>query len=91
MHAWLSSEYAGRVGSGFGDRDLKTLGSALRSLRRKTAPVETPRDVAKEAEWVTPRLVGEVTFSEWTASGHLRHPVWRGLRDDKHTADATRD
>ena len=76
-------EYAGRVGTGFNDRDLDRLGSAVGRLARKTPPVETPTDVAKDAQWVTPQLVGEVTFGEWTPSGHLRHPVWRGLRSDK--------
>ncbi|RYJ01213.1 MAG: ATP-dependent DNA ligase, partial [Actinomycetales bacterium] len=84
-------EYAGRVGTGFTAQSLEKIGGRLRSLARKTAPVEVPRDVAKEARWVTPRLVGEVTFTEWTASGHLRHPVWRGLRDDKGLADAVRE
>jgi bifunctional non-homologous end joining protein LigD len=39
------------------------------------------------AHFVRPRHVGEVGFSEWTAAGHLRHPTWRGLRDDTAPAD----
>ncbi len=81
--------YAGRVGTGFTDRVLKDLGTRLRRLERKTPAVETPREVAKEARWVTPRLVGEVTYGEWTGDGHLRHPVWRGLRSDKEIDDVT--
>ena len=36
---------------------------------------------------MSPRLVGEVTFGEWTGSGKLRHPVWRGWRLDKTPED----
>ncbi|MEH3034519.1 MAG: ATP-dependent DNA ligase, partial [Aeromicrobium erythreum] len=75
--------YAGRVGSGLRDRDLERLDTLLGRLARRTAPVDVPADVAREAHWVTPRVVGEVSFGEWTPSGHLRHPVWRGLRPDR--------
>ena len=44
-------------------------------------------DVAREAVWTEAELVGEVTAAGWTDSGHLRHPVWRGLRADKTVAD----
>jgi bifunctional non-homologous end joining protein LigD len=37
--------------------------------------------------WTEAELVGEVTAAGWTDSGHLRHPVWRGLRADKTVAD----
>jgi bifunctional non-homologous end joining protein LigD len=36
---------------------------------------------------VRPALVGEVTFSEETPDGRLRHPVWKGLRPDKSPDD----
>ena len=79
--------YAGRVGTGFTDKALADLHRQLVRDERTTAPVATPPDVAREAHWVTPRLVGEVAFGEWTDDGHLRHPVWRGLRHDKTVAD----
>ncbi|MCX6408520.1 MAG: ATP-dependent DNA ligase [Propionibacteriales bacterium] len=78
--------YAGRVGTGFDARTLGDLARRLEPLRREQPTVETPRDVAREAVWTEPDLVGEVTAAGWTDSGHLRHPVWRGLRTDK-TAD----
>ncbi len=80
--------YAGRVGTGFSEQVLDDLLSRLRRLERKTSPfVDVPRDAARDAHWVTPRLVGEVTFSEWTSDGSLRHPAWRGLRPDKAPED----
>lgn len=75
--------YAGRVGTGFDERTLRDLRTRLGEIERTDAPVEVPSDVRREAHWVEPRLVGEVAFGGWTDSGHLRHPVWRGLREDK--------
>jgi bifunctional non-homologous end joining protein LigD len=79
--------YAGRVGSGFSDKALKDLQRRLAPLARKTPPVDVPRADAKDAEWVRPALVGEVTYSEETPDGRLRHPVWKGLRPDKSPDD----
>jgi bifunctional non-homologous end joining protein LigD len=82
--------YVGKVGTGFTDAMLADLTSKLSRLSRQSSPfVDVPRPDAKDAHWVTPRLVGEVAFTEWTTDGRLRHPAWRGLRDDK-TADQVR-
>jgi bifunctional non-homologous end joining protein LigD len=53
-----------------------------------TTPLaDVPPADARDAMWVTPALVGEVEFSEWTRTGRLRHPSWRGLRPDKDVSD----
>ncbi len=76
--------YVGRVGSGFNDRQLDEMQTRLEKLSRKTSPfIDVPREDARDAHWVTPSLVGEVTYGELTGPGRLRHPVWRGLRPDK--------
>ena len=76
--------YVGRVGSGFNDRQLDDIQVKLERLSRKTSPfLDVPREDARDAHWVTPSLVGEVTYGELTEPGRLRHPVWRGLRTDK--------
>jgi len=77
--------YVGQVGTGFTDSMLAELQTRLGRLARKTSPFrpEIPRADARDAHWVTPKLVGEVVFGEWTGSGRLRHPSWRGLRPDK--------
>ncbi|HEY6683833.1 MAG TPA: ATP-dependent DNA ligase [Propionibacteriaceae bacterium] len=76
--------YVGRVGSGFNDRQLDDIQAKLEKLSRKTSPfLDVPREDARDAHWVTPSLVGEVTYGELTEPGRLRHPVWRGLRNDK--------
>jgi bifunctional non-homologous end joining protein LigD len=85
--------YAGHVGTGFTDRMLDDLLSDLRPLERKTSPLASavPRAQERDARWVTPRLVGEVQFGEWTRDGRMRHPVWRGLRPDKTATDVVRE
>jgi bifunctional non-homologous end joining protein LigD len=77
--------FAGKVGTGFSEADLADLAGRFAKLRRKTSPFvgQLPKAQVAEAVWVRPSLVGEVKFSEWTSSGRLRQPVWRGLRPDK--------
>jgi DNA ligase D-like protein (predicted ligase) len=84
--------YAGKVGTGFDNRTLTSLHEVLARLERDSAPftkgrLPSPRGV----HWVTPRLVGEVGFSEWTDDGELRHPRFQGLRDDKDPREVVRE
>ncbi|HEY5978725.1 MAG TPA: ATP-dependent DNA ligase, partial [Microlunatus sp.] len=80
--------YVGRVGSGLNDRQLSELEQLLTPLARRDAPLlEVPREETRGTHWVEPELVGEVTYSELTGPGRLRHPVWKGLRTDKTPAD----
>ena len=84
--------YAGRVGSGFGERELGGLRDRLRLLETSRCPFTgIPSADAADAVWVRPELVGEVAFTEWTATGRLRHPVWRGWRSDIAPGDVTRE
>jgi bifunctional non-homologous end joining protein LigD len=74
--------YAGRVGTGFNDRELERLGAKLDVRARETSPfvgIQLPR----EARFVRPDLVAEIEFREWTKAGSLRHPSYKGLREDK--------
>ena len=80
--------YIGRVGTGFSDKDLDALLTKLNRIERLTNPADdVPPADARDAHWVRPKIVGEVEFAEWTPSGRLRHPTWRGLRLDKSPAD----
>jgi bifunctional non-homologous end joining protein LigD len=84
--------YVGRVGTGFGDRALTQLAAKLSPLERATtAFIDVPAADASDARWVTPSIVGEVEFAEWTSGERLRQPTWRGLRPDKAAADVTRE
>jgi bifunctional non-homologous end joining protein LigD len=74
--------YAGSVGTGFDDEQLRALKAKLAALETAKPPFhETPRGV--KGHWVKPRLVCEVAFTEWTSDGRVRHPTFRGLRADK--------
>lgn len=75
--------HIGQVGTGFSDRQLGELAATLRPLEVTRCPLHgVAREVARTARWVTPRLVGEVEYRQWTVDGKLRAPVWRGLRPD---------
>ncbi len=81
--------YLGRVGTGFSEADRERLRTRLSSLERVTSPFvdDVERAAADGATWVTPKVVGEVVFGDWSANGHLRHASWRGLRPDKPAAE----
>jgi bifunctional non-homologous end joining protein LigD len=82
--------YIGKVGTGFDQRTLEDLEQRLARLSRKTSPfADVPREASRDAHWVTPRIVGEVSFAEWTSSGNLRQPSWRGIRTDKKPQEVT--
>lgn len=84
--------YVGRVGTGFGERDLSDIRSRLTRLVQKTTPFsDIPQADAQSAVWVRPTLVAEVEFAEWTATGRLRQPSWRGWRPDKTPGDIAVD
>jgi bifunctional non-homologous end joining protein LigD len=82
--------YAGRVGSGLGERELEEVGGLLAGLERAESPFAGPV-TPRAARFVEPELVGEVRFAEWTPDGHLRHPVWLGLRRDSDPVDVVRE
>ncbi|MDP9092657.1 MAG: non-homologous end-joining DNA ligase [Actinomycetota bacterium] len=84
--------YVGKVGTGFTDDALKLIEKKLAHLGRATSPfIDVPRAEARDAHWLTPKLVGEVAFTEWTSDGRLRHPAWRGLRPDKRAEKVVRE
>ncbi|MGC0370500.1 ATP-dependent DNA ligase [Microbacterium sp. SLBN-111] len=85
-------QYAGRVGSGFGEQTLARLSALLEPLRTDADPfVGVPAADARDALWVRPDLVGEVEFAEFTPGGILRQARWRGLRPDKDPAEVVRE
>lgn len=83
--------YAGRVGTGFSAEQLVSLRERLDRLARATSPLRDASGVPGPLKWVEPRLVAEVSFSEWTDDGLLRHPAFEGLREDKAPRDVRRE
>jgi bifunctional non-homologous end joining protein LigD len=74
--------FAGKVGTGFGQKELEMLRGKLEPLERETSPY-VGKQPQKRARFVEPRLVAEIEFGEWTKERMLRHPSYKGLRDDK--------
>jgi DNA ligase D-like protein (predicted ligase) len=83
--------YAGKVGTGYDRFALEELHRRLAPLHRRTSPFAPGPAPAGEVQWVTPRLVVEIGFGEWTPAGLLRHPRYLGLREDKTAAEVRRE
>lgn len=85
--------FAGRVGTGFTERDLAKLKKTLAPLHTDESPFDPPlpRSEARGVTYVQPVLVGEVRYSEWTPDDRLRQSSWRGLRPDKKASEVVRE
>jgi bifunctional non-homologous end joining protein LigD len=83
-------QYAGRVGTGFTEQTLADVKRQLDELARDDSPFDG-KQPPKGAHFVDPDLVAEVDFSEWTNGGTVRHPSFKGLRDDKDANAVVRE
>lgn len=79
--------YRGNVGTGFTDKTLASLHAELTKLTRAKPALDVPREAARGAKWVEPKLVAQVKYAELTSEGAVRHGVFLGLRGDKDAAD----
>jgi len=84
VHSGEGLLYAGHVGTGFNATALAVLADLLKPLATAVCPYDgaVPREHARAAHWVQPSLVVDVDFTEWTRDGRLRHPSYKGIRDD---------
>jgi bifunctional non-homologous end joining protein LigD len=83
--------YAGKVGTGFDDATLERLGRRLSRLARNSSPFASDGVPSRGVIWVSPELVAQIGFTEWTRDGRLRHPRFLGLRDDKRPREVVRE
>ncbi|HXB15918.1 MAG TPA: DNA ligase D [Solirubrobacteraceae bacterium] len=83
--------HVGRVGSGFTEKELARLQRLLAPLRRESSPFGAGERPPREAVFVEPQLVAEVDFAHWTSAGNIRHPSYKGLREDKPAELVTRE
>ena len=84
--------YSGKVGTGFDSADFDTLARRFKPLERTTSSfVEVPATERKGAVWLEPKLVAEIAFTERTRDGRLRHPSFKGLREDKDAREVQRE
>jgi bifunctional non-homologous end joining protein LigD len=95
VHRGRDLVYAGNVGTGFTEDEIDKLLKLLRPLERDEPPFtvvpKMPKVRRGDVNWVEPKLVCEVEFAEWTHDGHLRAPVYLGLREDKSPDEVRRE
>ncbi len=83
--------YAGKVGTGFDTGLLMGLGKKLSALKIKHSLFAEEIKAGKGVHWVRPKLVAQVSFTEWTRDGRLRHPRFLGIRRDKDPHEVVRE
>jgi bifunctional non-homologous end joining protein LigD len=72
--------YAGKVDHGFDKASAADLQKRLKPLIRKSQPY-TQR-IAHKGIWVEPKLLAEIEYRAKSAEGKVRHPFFKGLRED---------
>ncbi len=83
--------YVGHIGTGFNERELARVMALLKRHETTECPFSVRPKTNERPHWTRPELVAQVRFTEWTADGKLRHPVYLGLRDDKKASDVRRE
>jgi bifunctional non-homologous end joining protein LigD len=79
----------GRVGSGLSGASRQQLQQRLTPLRRSSSPAGHAESAAMaEAMWVDPQIVARIAYRSWTGGTQLRHPVYRGVLDDRDASSA---
>lgn len=92
MHRNDELVYIGNCGTGFSDLDKRDLLKKFEPLIVEERPFKKKVNLkGRVPTWLKPELICEVKFSEWTKSGHMRHPSFKGLRMDKMPQEVTKE
>jgi bifunctional non-homologous end joining protein LigD len=87
--------WVGNAGTGFTEAEIERLCKLFEPLRRDSSPLsevpKMPKVRKGDVAWLEPKLVAEAAFAEWTHDGHLRAPVYLGLREDKGPEEVRRE
>ncbi len=89
--------YAGKVGTGFSMKSARDLRERLggmtleKPVLSRAATAGLPAGEWRSIQWVEPTLLCEVAFTEWTQDGHIRHPSFQGIREDKDAREVTKE
>lgn len=83
--------YAGHVGGGFNRKTLASVYKELEKYATSVCPFDKEPKPNAKVVWVKPKLVCEVSFSEWTSAGILRQPIFQGMRPDKPAHKVVRE
>lgn len=84
-------KYIGHTGGGFDDEWLQLIKKKLDKIKTKKPPFEEVPKTNAPVTWVKPEVVCEVKFQEWTQDGHMRQPIFLGLREDKVPSEVVRE
>ena len=76
-------KYMGHCGTGFDEKTLKALYGKFKPLFTDKLPLKQKVLPNNTVQWLKPKLVCQVKFTEWTEEESMRHPVYLGLREDK--------
>ncbi|MCM4157754.1 DNA ligase D [Gramella sp. AN32] len=83
-------KYVGNCGTGFSSKTQKEILKKLKPLAIEKSPFDEKVSLkGRVPNWTKPEVICEVSFSEWTKTGRMRHPVFKGLREDKFLEDVT--
>ncbi|MDT0641497.1 DNA ligase D [Zunongwangia sp. F363] len=85
-------KYIGNCGTGFSHAEQKELLAQMKTLETEENPFEKKINLkGRKPVWVRPELICEIKFSEWTKSGNMRHPSYKGLRQDKNITEVHKE
>lgn len=82
--------YAGSCGTGFTEKNLSQLKELFMPLATSYCPFSIDPQ-KRDATFITPLIVAEFSFTEWTGADILRHPSFLGLRSDKLASEVTKE
>ena len=89
--------YAGKVGTGFTMRSARELVARFSKIRVETPVLSLSETLGvgfgewRTVHWLKPVMLCEVAFTEWTEDGHIRHPSFEGLREDKNASQVKKE
>ena len=83
--------YIGHTGGGFTMALLASTLKLMKPLIQKESPFDVKIKTNEKVTWIKPKLVCAIAFSEWTSDGHMRQPIFQGMRIDKKVSEVTRE
>lgn len=83
--------YCGKVGTGFNENSLKSISKLLNKYKTNKVPFKNIPSAIGQVSWTVPKIIVEVEFTEWTRAGVLRHPSFKGIRNDKRPSEIIKE